>query len=378
MKKRLLWMIDGLGPGGAENLMPGILKNITAFDQRVCVLQEKQKNPIAKTIAEMGIPVDLLQIPNLRHPANLYKILRYFKKHKPHILHTQLEFSNSLGTFAARIYGIPSLCTLHTLDKVEKGNSTYWRHKLMRYILKKFSTRIIAVSESTRQHYIKSGALPEKKIITMYNGIDLAPFSDNINNDHKQIYDMLNIAKDSRILITVAVLREPKGIQNMLQAMPHIMHQFPNTVYLIVGDGSYAQHLKSLATQLGVQKNVRFTGFRNDVAKFLAISDIFVLPTLDDALPTVLIEAMAACKPLIASNVGGVPELLQDQINGLLVPPDNVDALASACIKLLTQQETATQMAKAGKKIAEQEFDVKKQAQNLEKLYQEILTSHDQ
>ncbi|MCF6278637.1 MAG: glycosyltransferase, partial [Anaerolineales bacterium] len=313
MKKKIIWMIDGLGSGGAEHLMPILLSNInsTHFKQRVCTLQVKDGNPVASELEALGIPVDLVHIPNLRHPQNLKKILRYLRKQRPDILHTQLEFSNILGNFASSLLGIPSVSTLHTLNTPQTGERAYWRHQLMLKSLRYFSERIIAVSESTRQHHIQTGGLPPSKIVTIHNGINLHPFAPS-PSPSKSLRKSLKIPVASRVLVTVAVLREAKGIQYMLQALPHILAKIPNIIYLVVGDGTYANKLTSLAESLNITEYIRFTGYRNDVAPLLALGEIFILPTLNDAFPTVLLEAMAAKKSLIASNVGGVPEILHD------------------------------------------------------------------
>jgi hypothetical protein len=104
-QKPIIWMIDRLGPGGAEQLMPTILTNLAkeGFIIRVCVLRVRHGNPIAHELERLGLPVDLVLVPNLRHPLNLFRILRYLRKHRPQILHTQLEFSDILGTIAAKL-----------------------------------------------------------------------------------------------------------------------------------------------------------------------------------------------------------------------------------------------------------------------------------
>ena len=139
-KRPVIWMIDGLGPGGAEQLMPTILKHLmqTGLNLRVCALQVKHGNPIGSELERLGLPIDLILIPNLRHPLNLFRILRYLKLHNPELLHTQLEFSDILGTIAAKILRIPTVSTLHTLDVSEETGTATWRLKL-RWLILRFS-----------------------------------------------------------------------------------------------------------------------------------------------------------------------------------------------------------------------------------------------
>ena len=379
MSKSLLWMIDSLGSGGAEHLMPGIMANISKekFSQRVCVLQVREGNPVAKKIEALGFPVDFVAVPNLRHPKNIPNLLRYLRQHQPDIVHTQLEFSDTLGNLATKLLKIPSVSTLHTLDAPEKTDRTYWRHQLMWASLRYAADRVISVSDSARQQQIRAGSLSPEHIITLYNGIDLTPFAPEAHPHPQKIREELDIHNDSFLMVSVAVLRKPKGIQYMLDAMPKILAAHPNAFYLVVGDGENMAALQEKRRALKLEKHVHFAGFRNDIAAILAASDLFVHPTLNDALPTVLIEAMGAEKALVASAVGGVPELLEDRVNGILIPPADTDALAKACLELIADPTRTAQMAKAGRKTANEKFSIATQITKLENLYEELISLYE-
>lgn len=376
-EKPIIWIIDSLGPGGAEQLMTTLLKHFrdAGFNIRVCALQTRGGNPIADELKHIGLPVDLIPVPNLRHPLNLFRILRYFRFHRPQLVHTQLEFSDVLGTIAARILGIPSVSTIHVLDKSAEKKSKVIRLKLRWFVLGKFCSRIIAVSEKTRTHHLKTGALDPKKIITVYNGIDLSRFKDTNESQITKTKQALHLPLNRRIIITVAVLREPKGIQYMINALPKILEQIPDIHYLVVGDGEYGTSLKDLSTALSIQDHITFAGHRTDIPNLLACSDLFVLPTLGDALPTVLIEALAAGKPVVASDVGGVPEIIENGVNGVLVPPGDPSRLAVACLQLLKNKEQSNQMILAGRRTVWQRFDVDAQIKQLSNIYEELVTS---
>jgi glycosyltransferase involved in cell wall biosynthesis len=231
----------------------------------------------------------------------------------------------------------------------------------------------VAVSEGTRQHHIRLGKLAPEKVVTLYNGIDLSCFSLNGQFDRRASRQALGIPLDAPVLITVAVLRPPKGIQYLIEALPTILQAVPEARYLVVGSGQHEAALKELAQTYGVAERVIFTGARDDVPALLSMSDLFVLPTLTEALPTVLAEAMAAQKPIVASSVGGVPEMIEHGCNGLLVPPADPAKLAAACLQLLQDQAQARAMAYAGRQIVEQRFNIRKQVEHLGDLYQELL-----
>jgi len=373
--KPIIWMIDGLGPGGAEQLMLSILKTFKAdgFNVRVCALQIKSGNPISAELNRIGLSVDLVPIPNLRHPLNLIRILRYLLEHRPQILHTQLEFSDILGTLAAKLLGIPTISTLHTLDELDENKTGSWRLKIRWLVLRKFTDRIIAVSEKTRVHHIRTAKINPKKIVTIYNGIEISRFTKNSEDNRGNTRKSLGLHANKKVIATVAVLRQPKGIQYMLEAMPEILKDIPNAHYLIVGDGAYKPQLLELVDTLGIQGHVTFAGHRTDIPEILNACDLFVLPTLIDALPTVLIEALAASKPIIATNVGGIPEIIEDQINGILVPPGDHYKLVDACVKLLKDQAYSSRLSLAGLQVAQRRFDVPIQTRQIINNYEDII-----
>jgi glycosyltransferase involved in cell wall biosynthesis len=313
----------------------------------------------------------------LRDPVAVPHLVRYLRNHKVDLLHTQLEFSDTLGSIAAKIVGIPTVSTLHNFDDPPRDSLYYWRLKLRWWILNRFCDRVIAVSEGTRQHHMRVGGLAPEKVVTMYNGIDLSRFTRPIQADLQAGRQALGIPPDAPILITVAVLRSAKGIQYMIEALPTILETVPETRYLVVGSGEHENSLKELARSSGVADRVIFTGTRNDVPDLLALSDLFVLPTLDEALPTVLAEAMAAQKPIVASRVGGVPEMVEPGHNGLLVPPADPASLADGCIKILMNTDRAQAMGDAGRSIVEKQFNIRQQSQQLSDLYQELLMKHN-
>lgn len=374
MKIKIIWIIDGLGPGGAEQLMTTLLKFFDShcFEMRVCALQDRGSNLITNKLEELGVPVDFVSVKHLRDPFNIFRILKYLRRHRPHVIHTQLEFSDTLGNIAAKLLGIPSVSTVHTIENPPRTSRTFWRHRIRWFVLRNFCTRIIAVSDKTRTHYIQYAKLPSNKFVTLYNGIDLATFQSPKHRAKSEVRKSFDLPDKSIIVCTVAVLREQKGIQYMIGALPTILEQCPNVFYLIVGDGAYGQELKSFASGRGVEKQVIFAGYRTDIPELLSISDIFVLPTLGDALPTVLIEAMAARIPIVASNVGGVPEIIADKVTGLLIPPSNSSKLADACLQIIQNGVLANRLVLNAYEVAQQKFNVLTQVKKLSNLYQQI------
>jgi len=214
-------------------------------------------------------------------------------------------------------------------------------------------------------------------VTTVHNGIDLSGL---LNMDYAYeraiVRTELGIPLDAHLLITVAVLRPQKGIQFMIRALPALLHSLPNTYYLVVGGGAHQDALIEEVNKAGVSSRVVFAGMRRDIARLLAASDVFVLPTLTEALPTVLAEAMAAKLPVIASRVGGVPEMVTDGGNGCLVEPADLNALTNACMYLLNNPEKRMAMGAEGWSIVSQKFNIERQVDQLKKLYLDQLQAY--
>ena len=375
-KYNIVFIIDGLGMGGAERLMVPILRNLSKeyFDSRVCVLQVKDGNPIAKDIRALGVPVDLIPVPYLRDITAIPRIWKYLKEAKADLVHTQLEFADSLGSFASKLLRLPSVCTIHTMPSQDMNVKSKFHREIETQSLRFFCDRVIAVSEEARLSYIKTSSGSPQKVTTIYNGIDLTNYT-NVDSyqERLKVRKELGIPPEANLLITVAVLRPLKGIQFMVQALPAVLDSVQSVYYLIVGSGPHHDVLVEEVDKAGVKEHVIFAGLRNDIPRLLSASDIFVLPTLTEALPTVLAEAMAARLPIVACAVGGVPEMVTDGENGRLVSAGIPRELSDACIALLAVPEVRKKMGEKGWQIVNEKFNIQEQVGQLGKLYLELI-----
>jgi len=293
------------------------------------------------------------------------------------LIHTQLEFADTLGNISSKLLGLPSVCTIHTMPSQEIGLKGKSHQQAEWLALRFFCDRIISVSEEARLYHLKISHAAPEKVLTIYNGIDLTHYRHiDRQTERVEVRNELNIPADATVLATVAVLRELKGIQFMLRAMPEILAAYPNAYYLISGDGTYRDTLMAEAAKLGVANSVIFAGMRKDVPRILSASDVFVLPTLTEALPTVLAEAMAAHLPVVASAVGGIPEMISDYKNGRLVSPGNVQQLTEVVIELLSDAGSQQKMGEAGWEVVNKKFNISEQVRQLGDLYLELLIKY--
>ena len=375
----VVYLIDGLGMGGAERLMVPLLKHLNReiFDPRVCVFQIKDGNPIADDLGAINVPVDYLPIPYLRDLSALPRLRRYLKMVQADLVHTQLEFADTLGNIASKLLRLPSVCTIHTMPLQEIGIKRKSHQKAEWLALRFFCDRIISVSEEARLYHLGISHAAPEKVSTIYNGIDLTHYR-HIDRQkvRVEVRNELDIPVEANVLATVAVLRDLKGIQFMIRAMPKILASYPDAYYLIAGDGTYRDTLVAEVAELGVENRVIFTGMRKDVPRILSASDVFVLPTLTEALPTVLAEAMAAHLPIVASAVGGIPEMINDYDNGRLVSPGNVQQLTDVVIELLSDGGSRQKMGEAGWEVVNRKFNISEQVRRLSDLYLDLLIKY--
>ena len=378
-KYKIAYVIDGLSMGGAERLMVPILKHLsrTDFEAYVCALQSKDGNPMEDEIRALGVPVDCMDIKHLRDWNALPRLIKYLKKNDVDLVHTQLEFANILGNISARFLHLPSVCTIHVMPSLDVKAKSKLHQKLEWFVLNYFCNRVISVSEEAREYHLHISGTSASQVSTIYNGIDLSSFSSLERElERANVRAELGIPSDANLLTTVAVLRPQKGIQFMIRAMSTVLASNPNTYYLVAGNGSHRAALMEEVNNLGLGDRVIFPGMRQDVPRLLTASDVFVLPTLTEALPTVLAEAMAAKLPIIASRVGGVPEMITNGQNGCLVEPEDEEGLAQACIDLLVSSEKRAAVGAEGWRIVNQKFNIEKQVDQLETLYLDQLTAH--
>jgi phosphatidylinositol alpha-1,6-mannosyltransferase len=213
-----------------------------------------------------------------------------------------------------------------------------------------------------------------KKIEVVYNGVDTEKFNPKISGD--EFRKELEIDKNTNLAGMIGRIVPWKGCDDFIKAAAKVVEAIPHSKFLIVGespDGNYIRQLKKLSEKLNINKNIIFTGFRNDIPQILAVLDLLVLPSWEEPFSRVVLEAMAIEKPVIATNTGGTPEQILHGINGLLVPAKDPHALAQAIITVMQDKMKAQEMGTAGRKMIEEGFNIKEHTQKMEALYESLL-----
>lgn len=364
----VMQIIDSMSLGGAEVLLRDLTHALLANNHRVSVCYNTE-GPIAKEIEAMGVPITRLPRLGRVDPVLLWRIYSKIKKAKPDIVHTHLFKSDIHGRFAARLARVPVvISTLHNCNNWAKnpilGRIYGANARLADYI--------IAVSEEVRDYSIRYSHLDPKKITTIANAIPLARFRDS-SCAGGRIRQEFNIPSSASVIGIVARLTEQKDHDNFLHAAQKILNDAPETYFLIVGDGPLAASLKKLAVSLDIQNSTIFCGNRQDIPAVMAALDILVFSSRWEGLPVALLEGLASALPVVATNVGGIPGVIQNGITGFLVPPADPDALAYSCNTLIRDTALRERIGKAGCAHVQANYTMDGMVNKTISLYQSLL-----
>ena len=303
----------------------------------------------------------------------LIKLIRLINIEKPDIVHTHTAKAGTLGRIAAKLTGVPVIIhtfhghIFHSYFGFFKSKFFLWLERL----LAKFTNVIITVGEQQRREIIQYKVAEQEKVVSIPLGLDLKPFV-NTKTDPNLLRRELSLPRQTLLVGIVARLVPIKNHLCFLESARLILQNFDNVRFLIIGDGELRTYLEQKTRDLGLESRVIFMGFQHDLVKIYASLDIVTLSSFNEGLPVALIEAMAAGKPVISTNVGGVGDLILDGDNGLLVPSNDPAALAEAILYLLRNPERRKMMGGAGKKKAYPLFDKNRLLGDIDKLYRKL------
>ena len=313
-----------------------------------------------------------------------YKIYRLIKKEKPKIVHTHTAKAGALGRIAAWLAGVPVI--LHTFHGHVLtgyfGRVKSWVFIQVEKMLALISTKLIIVNDEIKKELIDMGIGEKEKFEVVPAGLELKPFFES-EKYRGMLKKELGLPGDSVLIGIVGRLVPIKGHKYFLEAAKIILdtgykiqdarYDDSELKFVIVGDGDLRQELEDYSNKLGISGNVIFTGFRQDLPKIYADLDIVALTSINEALGLVLVEAMASGKPVVATNVGGVPSLVKHGVNGLLINPQDVQALSDAIIKLLNDSDLRQKMGREGRSSVFPRYDISQLVKRVDLLYTQMI-----
>ena len=302
-----------------------------------------------------------------------FQIYRLIKEKRFDIVHSHTSVGGLIGRIAGKLAGVPVVIwSIHGFASHE-GQNRFKKYffLLIEKLLDKFTDHYVAVSEALKKEGIQNRILTSNKITVIHNGIELRNYNKNFNVIQKK--KELGIEMSRTIIGTVTRFEPQKAIHDFLVSVSYVKKTYPDIKVVIAGDGPLRREIEKLINDLKLNDNITLLGWRNDVPEILAVLDIFCQSSLWEGCPMVLLEAMAVGKPIIATNVGGVKEIVEDDNTGILVPPADPKAMGDAIVKLMNNKEKTMKMGMNGRRRAESFFNVDLMLIKYERLYQELL-----
>jgi len=335
----------------------GISLNVVTFNNGILV---------EKLIA-IGIRVDVIPEKSnnlLKIVWHVYKIL---KSTETNILHTHGYKETFLGGLAARLCNIKSIVRTHHGKGVMEARVKHrFIEKLNRFF---FIDSVIAVSEDLKA-FLMSKKFKESIIRVIHNGIianEVKPY-----REARYVKEELNIYDNAIVIGTMGRMVRIKGHKYFLEGAKEILKKNENVVFIIAGDGPLMNEVEKDVNYLGISKKVKLLGFRNDAYDIINICDIFALTSLHEGIPMVLLEAMYLGKAIVATRVGGIPEIISDHRNGLLIPAMDSKKFAAACLELIENRALREKIAANAKRDIETKYKNDHVVDKVEKLYRQF------
>lgn len=293
------------------------------------------------------------------------KIRRRVRERPPQILHTFFFWPIMYGRLLKRAGLISTLIE----NREDEGfNLSPTDYRLLR-LTHSIPDRIVCVSEGVRRVVLEREGVAEEKAVVIRNGVSL-PAEVEFPGEAETARSELGIRPEDKVIGMVANLNRPvKGVQYLVEAVPEIVREVPNARFLILGGGTLKQGLEEQARRLGVSERIIFAGFRSDIPRFYRVMDLSVLTSLSEGLSMTILESMSFGLPVVATSVGGNPELVRDGVTGFLVPPKDPAAFTRAVVRLLRDSELRETMGLEGRKVIRTEFTLDTVARQYQELY---------
>ena len=380
-------LIEGLGPGGAERLLYTNLKHFDAQQVRSTVITVyPDATHWLEPIKALGVETFCLNCNTPRDiPRGVRTLRAWLRENKPDVIHSHLWAANIIGRIAGRLTKTPVISSIHNPDHeaeawADGADVSLMKRRVVReldrWTAHKACDRMIAVSEYVKQSAHRQLGVSLDEIEVVYNPIDVDLIRAEPTTDRAELLRTHGLPPDSLLLLNVARVSPQKGLIYALRALPEILRQYPTVHLLSVGgttDPAWRKQVENEAATLGVADHFHLLGARRDVIDFLRACDVFIFPSLYEGLGIALIEAMAAGCACVASSAGPIPEVVTDGEDGILVPPGDPQALATAVSRLLSDESLRARLGTAASETALRRFRPEESAATLTRIYQETL-----
>ncbi len=360
----ILYVVTELDVGGAEKMLYELAVRARSAGHGVNVVCLYGKGDVARWLEREGIRAESLGMAGRMDVRVLPRLVRVIRRVKPDVLHSFLFHANVAGRLAGRMAGVPVVIGSVRVEEPR-------RHHLLFDRLTAWATDAeTCVSESVADYTERRAGIARSKLVVIRNGVVAAEADAGAR---KKARAVLGLDGGWPVVGSIGRLDRQKGMDVLLSAFQEVLEKVPDARLVVAGGGPDRKALELAAARAGISARVRFLGFRAGAAKLAACFDVFVLASRWEGLPNVLLEAMAAGCPAVATAVGGVPELIKNGRTGILVPPDDAAALAKAVTGLLQDEESAAQMGQEARRWVVERFGMERMWEKTAALYEELL-----
>jgi len=368
---KIAFVVNTLACGGAEKALLSLLGHFDTYLFQPLVVCLGSLAELGEDLLSKGTTTIYWGLGDSRFgPRRLFRLLKILRKESVDLICDAITQAQTqvLVAIAKKRLRVPAVCWVHNTGRV---SPRFHQELIARISLPRYN-RIITVGSSQRNELCRAYHLDSEKVVTVHNGIPFEPF-DNIPSPGNA-KTTLGIEPSRSVIGITAQLRPEKHHENLLAAIRIITSHIPNVLLLIVGDGPRRTHLEQVSENLGISKNVRFLGKRDNIPDIVAAYDVGVLSSLPvvETLPLAVLEYMAAAKPTVATNVGSLSDIVFENKTGFLVPPQDPIALAGKIIKLLKEPYLAIDMGRQAATIVRQRFSVQSMVSGLESCFREV------
>lgn len=365
----VLLVVDQLAKtmGGGERILLKLAAKLPEYGFQPSILTFLA-HPESAALPQLPCPTYVLPLArtyDLNAMRAALKFSRFLKERRIRLVHTFFESSDLWAGFVTKTGSSAKLIW----SRRDMGILRDRKHEIAYRLMARMPDAVFAVSEEVRQHCIQVDKVPAARVRTIYNGLDLSRW--------EQIAKPDKLA-DELVIKTVGNIRRVKGHDVLVQAAAIVVRQFPNARFSIGGEileKDYFQELQQLVSDLGLSGHFHFTGGITDLPEFLRFADIFVLPSRSEGFSNAIVEAMAASLPVVATQVGGNGEAVQENVTGFLVPSEDASALADRILRLLSDPQRANEMGKAGKQLVAEKFTTAAMMQQTTDVYRSLLNA---
>jgi len=362
----ILILTTHFNPGGITKYAVSLAKGLKSKNHNVFVasnggeLVETLKKQAIKHI-DINIATKSDLSPKIF--LSLSKLSRVIKENSIQIIHAQTRVTQVLSFWLSGFSRIPCVSTCHG----------FFRPRLHRIIFPCWGKKVIAISQAVRRHLSEDLKVKFENIQLIYNGLDMDNYpqysQDQVDHNKKRIG-----LGEGPIIGNIARLSTVKGQDHLITAMREVIAKFPTAELLFVGDGKIKEDLINQSKNLALSKNIFFIPSVKNISSILALIDVFVMSSNQEGLGLSIMEAQAMGLPVIATFVGGIPELIEDNKTGILIPPQDPNIIAKAIISLLEDKQRAKQLGENAKRSIREKFSLDKMVDETERLYESVVS----